>query len=673
MPSDELAGHENPDGGLADGPGRASGEPSGDDGTSGPGVTRSRPARGAARGAARYLHGTTGRWLAIFGVSLGLLLVRFLVPAPVGQADNRDGPRLMCGLGLAKVVPPGRPTFFRYAYFEYLTSPDCAGRTPYPSSEIVPLEVARGLTPVFGLPGDLNLIALGVLMCILTSVAIASLATGLRIRLWAQLLVAAAVWLIIADSAFFDVFASPFSEASALVGLLLVAAGVLYLRRGWRETVFGLVLAGSGGFLAILSKEQYMVLALPICVTLVLATSGRGQWRGLRRFRNREATAGVLVAAGLALMAGVYALWDYTSRYGQRLHHIQAVNMIFTDIVTKRSAAPAQLRALGLPVSWAKYAGHYYWDKISIRLSPLYPHYVDKLTDQNIVHYLLTHPRYILSVGQSAAIFAQQFRITQLGDYPISAGHPKGAYESRVVVVTWLIHQLPAGLGLWLYVPLWIAMSGIGLIALYLGRARAWHRGRRGPRALHDRVRVRGVHPARLLRRDLHHQAHGGSEPGHRARLHDQCGAGHLADPAGPDPGPAAGSPGHQGRGRARARWPRSVRDRDDNVGRLDHRYHLTALGQAEFTGRLDRDGGDQPDAVRVQDDVGGGLTGRDAGDRRPDLVARAELHVRSPFVIMPPARTGICPARRRQSIGPPWQAREYGKRAGQPGRERGL
>jgi hypothetical protein len=62
-------------------------------------------------------------------------------------------------------------------------------------------------------------------------------------------------------------------------------------------------------------------------------------------------------------------------------------------------------------------------------------------------------------------------------DYPISAGQPKGAYESRVVVVTWLIHQLPANLGLWLYVPLWIAMSGIGLIALYMGRARAWHRG----------------------------------------------------------------------------------------------------------------------------------------------------------------------------------------------------
>jgi hypothetical protein len=70
------------------------------------------------------------------------------------------------------------------------------------------LELARFLTPVFGLPGTLNLIALGVLMCVIASVGVASLAIGLRLRLWAQLLVAAAAWLIIADATFIDVFAA---------------------------------------------------------------------------------------------------------------------------------------------------------------------------------------------------------------------------------------------------------------------------------------------------------------------------------------------------------------------------------------------------------------------------------------------------------------------------------
>src|SRR5260221_5485944 len=231
------------------------------------------------------------RWLSIFGVSLGLFIVRFLVPGPVGQADNRDGPRLMCGpgLGLGPAVPHGDPLYFRYAYFAYAPSPSCAHLRAYPSSEVVPLELARLLTPVLRLPGTLNLIALGLLMCVLASVGIASLATGLRLRLWAQLLVAGAGWLIMADAAFFDVYAGPFSEPAALIGLLLVAAGVVYLGRGRRATLRGLALAGPGGLLAILSKEQYLILAVPICFTLVLASADREAGREARAGREGRA------------------------------------------------------------------------------------------------------------------------------------------------------------------------------------------------------------------------------------------------------------------------------------------------------------------------------------------------------------------------------------------------
>ncbi len=391
----------------------------------------------------------------------------------MGQADNRDGPRLLCGIGLNPVT--GRhPRFFRFSYFEYLPSPACAGHHLYPSSALLALEFGRVLTPLFRLPGDLNLIAVAVLYCVLAAVAIASLVVGLRIRWWARLLVAAAATVLIADSAFFDVFGGPFSEPAALTGLLLVAAGVVYLGRGWHATVFGLVLAGGGGFLAILSKEQYLVLAAPICVALVLATMGRGPGRGWRRFRTREAAAGLLVAAALAVVAGGYWAWDNTSSYGRRLHHIQAVDMIFTDIVTSQ-AAPAQLRALGLPQSWARYAGDYYWDTRSVRFSRLYARYENKLTDGNITHYLLTHPGTMAGVGQQSAEFAQQFRITTLGDYPVSAGHRKGAYDSRVVVFSWLFRHLPPRLGLWLYVPLWLVMTALAVVALSAWR-RPWHR-----------------------------------------------------------------------------------------------------------------------------------------------------------------------------------------------------
>jgi hypothetical protein len=433
--------------------------------------------------AARRLASPAGRWLSIFGLSLGLFLVRFLVPVPVGQADNRDGPRLMCGrgLGMAPVVPRGDPRFFRYAYFEYVPQRAvCGGLHTYPSSELVPLELARLLTPVLGLPGTLNLIALGVLMCAAASVGIASLATGLRLRPWAQLLLAAILWLIMADAAFFDVYASPFSEPAALIGLLLVAAGVVYLGRSWRATAFGLVLAGSGGFLAILAKEQYLVLAAPICLTLVLAgvAQGGGGWRGwLLRLQTRQAGAALIVAVALAGMTGIYWAWDDTSPYAAHLHHVQAVDMIFEDIVNGHDNAVADLRALGLPASWAKYAGHYYWDGVSVRNSPLFSRYESKLTDGNIAHFLLTHPGRIVSIGQHAAVYAQLFRVTTLGDYPPGSGHPRGAVESRVVVVTWLVHLLPPGLGLLWFIPLWAVMAAVAIAGLRRrGAALAWHR-----------------------------------------------------------------------------------------------------------------------------------------------------------------------------------------------------
>lgn len=415
-------------------------------------------------------------WLSVFAVSLGLFAIRLLVPVPVGEADDKDGPRLMCGLGVTKVTG-SHPPFFRYAYFEYVSTPTCASRAPYPTSEIVPVELSRLLTPVLGLNGTVNLIALGLLMCAITAAGIATLVTGLRIRLWARLLIAAAVWLVVADAAFFDVFATPFEEPATLTGLLLVAAGVTYLGRGWRSTRLGLVVAGLGGFLAVLSKEQYLILAAPICLTLVLASGaeGRSLGRGLQRYRTRQTGAAFLVAGPLALMTAAYMAWDYTSHYGRRLHMIQAVDLVFSRIVTTRANGPAALRALGLPIAWTRYAGTYYWDTRSVRKSPLFQRYAGQFNDVNLVHYLLTHPGRALSIGQVAAVQAQQFRITTLGDYPVYAGHPKGAVESRVVVLTWLVHQLPAQLGLWLYLPLWLVLGALAIVALRRP-GRPWHR-----------------------------------------------------------------------------------------------------------------------------------------------------------------------------------------------------
>jgi len=414
-------------------------------------------------------------WLSIFGVSLGLFLIRFLIPVPVGQADNRDGPRLMCGaLGLKPVVPHRHSPYYGYAYFQY--APGHCGRSPYVTSELAPLLVARVLTPVLGLRGTLNLVALGVIMCVIASVAIASLATGLRIRPWAQVLVAAAIWLIVADSTFFDVFASPYSEPAAIVGVVLVAAGVLYLGRDQRASLRGIAMAGIGGVLVVLAKEQYVLLAVPICLTLVLASRSSDGGRGLQRFRTRQATAAVVVAGLLAVLAAAYQVWNAHSPYGVRTQPMRAVDTIFEHIVKQDDTTKAaDLRALGLPVSWSKYAGTFYWGPRSVRTDPLYHRYEPKLTDSHMALYFLTHPGKIISVGNQAATEGLRVHYTYIGDYSLNAAKPVGATDSRELVFSWVAQRLPPHYGLLWLVLLWLSTASVALIALRRRRL-PWHR-----------------------------------------------------------------------------------------------------------------------------------------------------------------------------------------------------
>jgi len=408
-----------------------------------------------------------------------LFAARLLIPVPVGLADNHDGPRLMCGLGVAPVTG-GHQRYVSYAYFQFSRHPACAsGR--YPSSQHLLLDAAKWLTPVLGLPGVLNLIALGLLTSAIASLGIASLVAGLRLRSWARLLMAAAVWLIMADSAFFPSYASPFSDGAALVGLLLVAAGLVYLGRGWLATTFGLLLATAGGALVIPSKEQYVLLVVPIGLTLVLASAIPRPGRWLGRFLTAQTGAAVAVAAILAIMTAAYVHWDVSSGYAARLHHDQAVDVIFQDIVNGRDNARADLHALGLPGSWARYAGTDAFSKHNVRTDPLYPRYEGRLTESTIAHFLLAHPGRILSIGQLAASYALHFRVGYLGNYAPSAGHPPGTLEHRVQVVTWLVRRIPQRLGLWWLVPLWAVMATIAFIAARQASRRRRRDGEHAP------------------------------------------------------------------------------------------------------------------------------------------------------------------------------------------------
>jgi hypothetical protein len=476
--ADDSAATRDDRGGAA--PASPDGSVTGPPGTeapvTGPPGTGAQAAAAPGRSRQWRVTGAVGLWLSIFAGSMGLFTVRFLVPVPVGTANNGDGARLMCAFGVAPVTG-GHLSEFKYAYFQFNRAPSaCAHAHLYPSSQHLLLAVAQWLTPVLGLPGRINLIALGLLTSAIASFAIASLATGLRVNIWARLAVAAGIWLVMADGAFFELFASPLSEGSTLVGLVLVAAGVVYLGRSWPAAVFGLLLAGTGSYLVLLSKEQYLPLAVPIFLTLVLASTVRGSGPRLRRLLTQRTAAAAAVIAVLAVLGGSYVLWDHGSKYAAVLHHEQAVDMTFAGIVTGHDNVHADLRALGLPASWAKYAGTDYWSPVTVRHDPLYTRYARKLSDRNIAHFLLTHPSRIIGVGQLEAKQALHVRVGYLGTYAPSAGHPPGAVETRVDVVSWLIRAIGPRLGLLFLVPLWAVMAVIAIVSLRRRYSGSWRR-----------------------------------------------------------------------------------------------------------------------------------------------------------------------------------------------------
>ena len=452
----------------------AGGEAAGAPVTAGPTQTAS-PARQGGEPAGSLIGPAVG-WLSIFTVSLGLFALRFLVPVPVGMADDGDGARLMCGFGVQPVTG-GHPALDKYAFFRFDPAASCAGEHVYPSSQHVLLLGAQWLTGMLGLPGRINLIALGLLASAVVSFGIASLVMGLRLNLWARLALAAALWLIMADAAFFDAIASPLSEGATLTGLLLTAAGLVYLGRSWPATVFGLLLTGIGSYLAILSKEQYLPLVLPVFLAMLLASTVPDHRRKLRRLFTPRTAAAAAVIAVLATVTGLYVHWVAASPFAGALHREQAVDMTFAGIVTGHDNVRADLHALGLPASWARYAGTSYWTKAgSVRADPLYARYAPKITDGNIGHFLLTHPGRIISVGQYEATRALQVRVDYLGSYAPGAGHPPGALEYRVALVSRLEGAIGSRLGLWYLVPLWILMAAIAIAALRRQDRRPWRR-----------------------------------------------------------------------------------------------------------------------------------------------------------------------------------------------------
>lgn len=247
--------------------------------------------------AARWLTWTPGiRWLLLLCLLIGALggaglAARLFAGGTVGLADNGDGARVLCSLGVRDDNPYNAPS--RYAYLswpnhtwwgETCGTPD--GR-PYQTTGLWLAQLAKWLTPALGYGnGVLDLRALGVICCVLVAVLLGWLAWLLPLPVVPRLLAIGLTWLVIADGGIAGYFISPYPEAAGLVGILALLIAVLAY---WRTPQVGpgsLVAVTGTAMFTIAVKAQTAIFLVTV-VPLLLA---RHSWGATLRARMRART-----------------------------------------------------------------------------------------------------------------------------------------------------------------------------------------------------------------------------------------------------------------------------------------------------------------------------------------------------------------------------------------------
>ncbi|GAA2056329.1 hypothetical protein GCM10009839_76790 [Catenulispora yoronensis] len=418
-----------------------------------------------------------------------LLMVRLFVPRPVGVADNYDGPRLMCHLGVDVRLPRGMPrlrdyVIVRYDHIqhfscrqEYLGSirlPD----VPYRSSQLVLLYAGRAVTRVLGLPGYLDLRAVGLVCCVLIGAAVGLLFRFVQLRYRYRVVLCGAVLVVVADTVFIDYAVSPFSEIASIVGLLWVVVGVVMLTApGRRVRLAGLAVVGVSGLFFATAKTQNFPGVAPLAVVvlatpLAMPTRRLGRRLGGVDRRLRYRLAGLLTV--LVLGVGAVAVSGNEDR---RTARMTGANFVTVTLLPTSAHPERDLAELGAPAWLADYAGAPPWcAPTALQNGAAYKQFTKKLSHKQIMRFFLNHPGRLLPVldrvagyfyvPRATATLCQQtpagkrMMVTPLLANYTKIGHtPRGLLDRRWTPVTDAVESL-RGSGLGTLVVLWAVPVG---------------------------------------------------------------------------------------------------------------------------------------------------------------------------------------------------------------------
>lgn len=401
----------------------------------------------------------------------GIMLERLFVGGTVGMADNSDGRRLMCQLGVRVVRPftasPNDylyPVWTAHHWYGEACGADGSGEV-YRSSQLWLMSLAKHLTPILGFSGTLDLRALGVLASVLVGLAVGLLVAFLPGRWWIRVVIASAFGLVMADSAIADYFVSPYSETGALVGALFLVVALVWMWRKGSTTWPGLVVIGLVGSFTMAAKTQAIAWLPALCLAVVWLPhhgtrprslpAGRAPKYILARlwFGVGRRVPALLTSVALSVSAVVIL-----HAAPQRFDQLNAYNEVFNEILVHSPNPQADLRSLGVDPSLAYARGSNVLSANSAASSLSYLQFRTHVTETRIGEFYLVHPLRLFPVFGDGLHAMSVWRENYLGSYTAGSNHPPGALENRVVVFTDLFHGAPSAL----FVIVWLASLAFG-------------------------------------------------------------------------------------------------------------------------------------------------------------------------------------------------------------------
>ncbi|WP_276971847.1 hypothetical protein [Ferrimicrobium acidiphilum] len=358
-----------------------------------------------------------------------LMVIRLFLPNPIGMADNGDGARLMCQVGVAP-LQTGRPNlYFNWAIFHYYASayhPISCGHYPGIVVEIYKFNI--WLSDLLGMHATLNL---GIDMILYA--AVVGILTGFLVQMfdfstWAQIAVGAGFFLIAGDSVFAGYPGSPYAGVTGLVGLLLMSVALIYyLKDGpFAARAFGMIGFTIGAIALVATMVETVLFAVPLVIFLLWMVV-RPKYHALARIES----IGLRVLAALSAGTIGYAAYHTYQRDPKTFQIINPTEAILGNILVGASHPRGDLKSMGLPASFARYAGTSWWSPHAIEQLSSFARYESRISYVTMAKFYLTHPLAILRVANHGATRFFIARPTYMGSFARGV-EPAGSLEHRL-------------------------------------------------------------------------------------------------------------------------------------------------------------------------------------------------------------------------------------------------